>query len=219
MLRTRRILACALGATLFSAATAFAQSDPAAAQAAFDDAKKLMAKGDFANACPKLAASYKLDPQPGTEFNLADCLEHQGKTASAWSHFVSVADTLNVQHDTVRSGASRARATALEPKLMRLTINVPDATKVDGLKVTRDSEDVSSALWGTSVPVDPGDHLIAASAPNRKPWQQTVTLAKEGSTTSVDVPALESSTTQPVAQPTPTTTPTTEQPPVQPPQP
>src|SRR5262245_16290948 len=60
---------------------------PAAAQALFDEAQKRVAAGDYEQACPKFKASYALDPGGGTLLNLADCLEKQGRTASAWSTF------------------------------------------------------------------------------------------------------------------------------------
>src|SRR5262245_34306285 len=66
------------------------QRDPAAAQALFDEALKLMKKGRHAEACPKLTESQRLDPGVGTQFHLADCFENVGRVASAWALFLEV---------------------------------------------------------------------------------------------------------------------------------
>src|SRR5581483_5876986 len=64
--------------------------DPAAAQALFDQAKDLASQGRHVEACQKLEESEKLDPGIGTEFHLADCWQHLGRTASAWAMFREV---------------------------------------------------------------------------------------------------------------------------------
>src|SRR5215475_12694681 len=64
----------------------------AAAQALFEAARKLTAQDKFAEACPKLLESYKLDPAIGTKFYLADCYEHVGKLARAWTYYLEVVE-------------------------------------------------------------------------------------------------------------------------------
>src|SRR4051812_4594743 len=114
----------AVAAVCFSAGTARAQAaaDPAAAQALFDEAMALMKADKFAEACPKLEASLRLDPAMGTEFNLAGCLERQGQLAKAWAHFVNVADAARAAKQHEREKGARQRAQALEPRLPRLTV-------------------------------------------------------------------------------------------------
>src|SRR5262245_26168420 len=90
--RTRSVVltACLGTALLLAASDARAQGGPdvATAQALFDDAKKLIAAGKYAEACPKFMASHRLDPKVGTLLNLADCHEKIGQTASAWARFL-----------------------------------------------------------------------------------------------------------------------------------
>src|SRR5262249_4314765 len=142
----------------------------AAAQALFEEARKLMNKGDFQAACPKFADSQQTDPAPGTEFNLANCYEKWGKTASAWATFKSAAASYRAHNRADWEQKARDRAAALESKLSRLTIVVPAETNVAGFEVRRDGSPVGSSEFGTAIPVDPGDHAIDATAPGKKPW-------------------------------------------------
>ena len=84
----------ALIVALASARTSLAQTsaaDKAAAQALFDEGKRLMDAGQFAQACPKFADSEKLDPGVGTLLNLGVCYEKNGQTASAWATYKEAA--------------------------------------------------------------------------------------------------------------------------------
>src|SRR5258708_3181799 len=81
-------------------------NDVAMAQSLFDDAKKLVGEGRYADACVKFEQSQKLDPGMGTLFNLADCFEHVGKTASAWAGFLDVAAQAKAATQTQREQAA-----------------------------------------------------------------------------------------------------------------
>ncbi|XXX71928.1 hypothetical protein WMF30_30210 [Sorangium sp. So ce134] len=164
-------------------------ADPAAAQALFDAARQLMAQGKHAEACPKLEESQRLDPGIGTQFNLAACYEQTGRTASAWSTFLDVAGAAKAAGQLEREKVARQRATALEPKLIRLTITAPADAPAD-LQVRRDGALVGRAQWGTPVPVDPGKHTVEAFAAGRAPFVKAVELNKAGASETVAVPPL-----------------------------
>src|SRR5208283_1046759 len=61
--------------------------DKVASQALFEDARKLLVEGKYAEACPKFADSQRLDPSPSTLLNLANCWERSGKAATAWATY------------------------------------------------------------------------------------------------------------------------------------
>lgn len=164
-----------------------AGDDVATAQVLFDDARKLMAQHRYAEACPKLAESQRLAPAIGTEFNLADCLEHQGKLASAWAAFLDVVDQTHKRGEAQRESVARARAAGIEPKLGRLTIQVP--TSAPDEQVQRDGEALRPEVWGVAVPVDAGDHRVEAHAPGRGAWSGTVHTS-DGQTATLAVPDL-----------------------------
>jgi hypothetical protein len=63
------------------------------------------------------------------------------------------------------------------------------ASAAPGLEVTIDGQKVDTAAQAKGRPVDPGDHKIVATAPQRKPWETTVTVNK-GQTKTVAIPAL-----------------------------
>ena len=163
-------------------------ADKATAQALYDEGKRLMDAGQFAQACPKFADSEKLDPGVGTLLNLAVCYEKNGQTASAWATYKDAASAAANAGEAAREKYARGHAAALEPTLAKLSVTV--VTPVDGLEVRRDGVLIPAASFGLPVPVDPGDHTVTANAERYKPWSTTVTVAKSAST-SVQVPALE----------------------------
>jgi hypothetical protein len=172
------------------ASTALAQpSDSvAAAEQLFEQARQLFDQGDYVAACPRFEASLKLDPALGTLLNLATCYEKLGKTASAWGHYREVIALATKAGDTVRIQIARERTKALEPTLPKLTIHPPNKP-IAGLVVTRDDAQLEAAELGVAFYVDPGEHVISASAPDRKPWSDHVTIG-DGETKEIELPDL-----------------------------
>jgi hypothetical protein len=169
-------------------------TDPVAAESLFEEGRQLMQAGHYAEACPKLEASQRLDPGVGTLLNLGDCLERSGRTASAWERFREAASAAVAAGQREREVIARGRVDALAPKLCRLRVNVSNAARVEGVTVTRDGALLDRAVWGEVVPVDPGSHAIAATAAGKRPWSAPATLDAAtcaGTTQTVDVPMLE----------------------------
>ncbi len=175
------------------AAAAPTPSDSAAAQALFDQAKALMAKGNYQEACPKLEESQRLDPTSGTLINLADCYEKTSKLASAWSTFLDAATAADASGKTERAQVARERAAALVPVLPRLAIVVPEDAAVPGMEIVRDRVVVGRPQWGEAIPTDPGTHQVTASAPRKQSWSATVEVPVEGQTVTLTIPPLEDS--------------------------
>jgi serine/threonine-protein kinase len=180
---------CLAWASVSGNAVAQNASNNAAAQALFDAARTLMKKGNYAEACPKLEESQRLDPGSGTLLNLGICYEQQGLTASAWTTFIDAAAAARASGKPDRVKAAQKRADALAPKLIRLTIRVA-SDKLPELEVKRDGTIVRPAQWGTAITVDPGAHVVSATAAGRKAWQKSVEL-REGQAETVVVPELE----------------------------
>jgi serine/threonine-protein kinase len=203
----------ALGVFSFAAVTCTPNSaradsgDVATAERLFQEAIRHVEGGDYKDACPKFAESQRLDPALGTKFNLADCYEHVGRTASAWKLFSEVAEAAHAAGKSTREREARHRIELLEPALPRLRIEVQ--TPTSGLEIVRDDVRVPNAEWGAAVPLDPGTYTIVARAPGRMPWSQQVVM-RASSTIRVDIPSLTEDPSHagaPSNQPTPTAAP------------
>jgi hypothetical protein len=161
------------------------------AQEVFIAAMKLMANKQYAEACSLLSRSLDLDPGMGTRFRLAECYEKLGRLASASDQYASVANAAALAGKPDREAYARRRAAALEPKVAKLTVVLPPAlAALPGLEITRDGTPMDKSLWGTPVPIDPGDHVVTVRAPGKRPYEGTV-WAEPSAKLTIAVAALE----------------------------
>ncbi len=162
--------------------------DPAGAEKLYDDGSKLLAKGDWPGACAEFAKSFELDPAPGTMLNLSACAEHDGKLALAWSR---LKDARSLNKDTQSEKQRQeieafiaSSLTRLEPRIPYLTVKVAGA--LSGVTVKRDGQPTAV---DTELPIDPGTHLVEASAPGFLVAKREIVI-REGAHESVEL-ALE----------------------------
>jgi hypothetical protein len=181
----------ALAAALATGSPARAAGDndtsAAAAEAAFQEGRKLMDAKRYADACPKFAASQKIAPAIGTLLNLADCYEKNNQLASAWAKFheaIALAQRLGRAN---REQTARERADKLEPRLIKLSILV----RASGIDVKLDGTQIDPAVLGTPIPVDAGKHSIEASAKGKKTLTKDVEVSDKQRSPSVEIPPLE----------------------------
>jgi serine/threonine-protein kinase len=189
-------------ALLSLSAAASAETTPedrASADQLYNDASKLMTAAKYAEACPKLSASQKLDPAIGTLLKLGFCFTYTGQTASAWASFNDAEAMARKAGDRTRGDEAAKRARELEPKLSKLAIESAEAET----EVRRDGAVIDRSVLGTALPVDPGAHAIVASAPGKEPWSGSVSVAAGPGTTTLRVPALAAAAAAPVAAVTP----------------
>lgn len=172
---------------LLSAPGAFAQGDKAAAETLFQAGVTLMGQGKYAEACPKLAESQRADPSSGTLLNLGSCYEKTGRPASAWATFKEAAVMARNQGQTDREATANGRIAALEPMLSTLRI---DAGDMPGMVVKRDGLEVGRGSLGVPIAVDPGEHVITATAPGHEEWKATVMVGPNADVKAVTVPPL-----------------------------
>lgn len=187
---------------------AWAQPSPtaqAAAEALFQEGRRLMVEGRHAEACPKLAESQRLDPGDGTLLMLAQCHELTGRTATAWVLYSEVAGNSRKERRPDRERLAQERLSRLAGKLSKLTLRTsPRAAALPGLVVRLDETPLGAASFGVPLPVDPGEHRLLATAPGHLAWWSTIRIEQ---TTShevsvpdlVEAPAAEPSASAPPA--------------------
>jgi hypothetical protein len=199
--RLSGVFVCLLLASSRASRADVSPTDKATAQALFDQAKQLAVSGKYAEACPKFEESERLDPGIGTQFQLANCYEHAGRIASAWTLFLDVASAARGMKQPEREKVARDRAAALEAKIPKMTIAVAGADGSPDLEVKRDGVLVGRAQWGAPLPCDPGEHVVTAQAPGKKPFEKRLQVAVGGAA-SVAIPPLENAPAGTLAAPT-----------------
>lgn len=190
-MRVARLGFVVVSSALFFAApraSAAPLTDRQVAQSLFEQARELMAKGDYVKACPMLAESQRLDPGGGTRLNLALCYEGEGKLATAQLELNDALGQAVKDGRSDRETIAREHLAALASRVPKLTLVAP-AQPVRGLVIELDGITMSAAASGVSLPVDPGPHEIRASAPGYVAWTSSPKL-REAESLRVQVPAL-----------------------------
>jgi hypothetical protein len=192
-------------AVAFATRAAHADTPPspdrkeAAAEARFRDGSDAFDKGHVDEACTAFGQSLRLYPTLGSLLNLALCYEKQGKTASAWAAFTHAAAWANDPGQRDRREFAHRHASALERLLSRVQIDVDaDAAPV---AVAVDGEPIGEARSTLPVFLDPGDHVVEATAPSRVRYVTKVTVPATPSAAAllVKIPALAAEPTEVVA--------------------
>jgi hypothetical protein len=176
---------------LSAPAGVFAQtSDKALAEQLFRTGQELMSQNRYAEACPKLAESQRLDPGTGTLLNLAVCHEKEGKLASAWSEYNDAATFARRDQRADRVQFAEQHIASLEPKLSRLIVQLAKGADAPGLEIRLDGEVLGNAALGVAAPMDPGSHTVSVSAPGKLPWQTKVEIPAGPAEKTVSIPTL-----------------------------
>lgn len=163
MLRRPTLCALILALALAEGGVARAEgTNPAAAEALFDQGRSALAEGDFETACGRFRESDRLDPALGTRFNLADCEEKRGHLATAWSLFRGVVATLAEGDD--RFPIAQRRLAALESRVPRLTMVLASGAP-RSTRVKEGDTEYAEGSFGVALPLDPGMHHLTVRAP------------------------------------------------------
>ncbi len=170
----------------------------AVAEALFRDARTLMAAGDLAQACPKFEESNRVDPKLGTLMNLALCHEKAGLSASAWAEYARAASLAARAGQSDREKVARERAAALELTLSHVLI---DADPKSDASIVLDDQPIGPAAFHSPIPIDPGAHVLRATAPGATPFEQSFRVTAGATVALVKVPVLARAPTAVTAAP------------------
>ena len=170
------VLAAALALT---PSLAFAQhaAPDAQARAAFDRGIADVDAGRFANAVVAFEESYRLRPVAVVLYNLASAYTRMGRHQQAiatYERYLSEGGS-RLPPDRVQSVRERIAELRRELPVVVLRIRpAPFTLTVDGRP---------QAVTGDELTLDPGSHLLVATAPSHAPQQREVQLAPGGRVT------------------------------------
>ncbi|AUX38760.1 uncharacterized protein SOCE26_001380 [Sorangium cellulosum] len=204
---SRRTLSGPLSGVLLGASALLSvrqvAAEESAAERLFREGRALLVEQRFAEACPKLEESLRLEPSLGTTLNLAFCHERLGNVATAWVGFQEALTTARTAGDAAREAFARSRLDALEPRVPWLRVRAAaGGAGADQLTILIDGAALDPVAWDKELPVDPGDHVVAAAHLGEIFWQTTVAM-RESQRVDVDVPAAAPAEPAPATAPEP----------------
>lgn len=153
----------------------------------------------------KYAESLRLDRSIDTLLNLGECFEQQNRPASAYSYFMQAASLAHDQGNVKFERLAKKYAGAIATERSFVTIHVEAPTP--GLRILRDNEIVGAAQLDVSLPIDPGDHVVAASADGYASFEQRVSIGGQSEQKTVTLPALTPIASSPLEAPLPSALP------------
>ncbi len=180
-------------------------ADPAAtnevhARELFARGLTLKDQGKWQEACPKFHAAMRLYPAVAIQLNIAECYAQDSKFASALSALLKARGMLprSKLDEQMRSRTHAhidRQIGEVEPKVARLAITITNQPIPAGLEITTNGNSVPVEALGESLPVDPGQVQVVASAPGLRAHQSLQLASTEKRSIKL--------TLQPVAEPPP----------------
>jgi len=191
----RGVLAGFVGAALLLApipAAAQSANPPtdaelAAARSLFGEARDLEKQEQWAEALTKLQAVASVRMTAQVRFHIALCHEHTGKLVAARNGFETARREAREEKAEQVLRESAEHIEALKARIPSLRIQLSE--QPPDLSVIIDGDAIQSGLLAVPIPLDPGEHLIRATAPGHEPVERTVAL-EEGATQDLSIEML-----------------------------
>jgi hypothetical protein len=143
----------------------------------FEDGRKLLDAGDAKGACEKFDKAILIDPTAaGTMLNLGLCNEKLGKWATSLYWFRKAQTAAAEAGMKPFEQTAKDKTAVLAGKVATISVTFSTGDAPADTKVKIDRRDI--ALNEVSrIEVDPGTHVIDASAPNMKNYHQSFDVA------------------------------------------
>jgi Tetratricopeptide repeat len=158
------------------AAAPTTETRDARADEKFREGRALLDQGRFQEACQKFEESLSLASSPGTLLNLGNCYEQPGDLLRALAAFQRALAEAPREADPDRrqawTEAAKERVQAVSERVPQLIVH-PSPTP--GVRVQVDGQLIQSL--GVPLRLNPGKHRIDASADQKLPFIQEITLA------------------------------------------
>jgi hypothetical protein len=155
--------------------------DHAAADELYVAGTEALDGGRLEDALAKLRAAHAVCPRAGSGREIAQALRATGALASALDACLVAMRSSSCTQDPhgrkLLEEKLAVECAALKARVPRLRITASEVPP--GLRVTRDGVEVPLATLGEALPVDPGEHQLAAEAPGYERWASVV-VAREG---------------------------------------
>jgi hypothetical protein len=183
--------------------------DTAAAVALFERGLSAMEAGRYAEGCPALEESYRLEPLPGVLFTSAECHAKWRKLATAvarYQDYLSAFERMPISQQKKQRGRDRTaerQVRELSARVPKLTLVLPESAPPQ-TKVLRGGVALGRPSLNVALPVDPGEHVLVTQVPGGEAHEQRISIA-EGETKRVTLEVRLPETTEPevVGAPTP----------------
>jgi PEGA domain-containing protein len=176
-------------------------ADVAIARQLFEEGTTALREGRFADARERFVRSLALKRTPLTLYSLAVSLRELGHYAESLETFKAFLAERASSADGAFEQPAREAIAELEQRVAYVRLRIEPAA-TPGMTVTVDGVTVPEAAIGYPRLVDPGSHVIRATAPGRLPSQKEVTLA-EGQTVDVALELVPENATAAVPVPGP----------------
>jgi len=160
----------------------------------FQEGRQLIEAGKRAEGCAKFDLSIRKDPRAvGTILNLGLCAEEAGQVATAVRYYTEARARAKDQELKEHQEAAEGKLALLAPRVPHLAIQLAPGAPADTRVIVDQLVLASDQL--ADVPVDPGDHALVVTAPNKLPYETKVTV-KESEHRTLAIPALQGATTR-----------------------